>query len=251
MREFVFALEYESGCNSVADTLATYPDTTLRSLACHVSSESLWRVDRATGSPEALDALEEAFLNAEYFSDCLITEDCGADSETQILDRTDDALILYTYWERTSVCTSVPHLALEYLGDGLLFDTQREGRRYTWRIILANEANVHAFFTALQEEVGDCAGMEMLRLTELSPSPTSQSPSDETLSSEQRDALRAATEHGYYETPRQIDLSELADQLDIPRSTLSYRLQRAEAELAKHFVGTGNPLNAESLSSSL
>ena len=251
MREFVFALDYEPGCNSVADTLATYPETTLRSLACHVSSESLWRVDRATGSPEALTALEEAFLNAEYFSDCLITEDCGADSETEILDRTDNALILYTYWERTPVCTSVPHLALEYLGDGLLFDTRREGRRYTWRIILTNEANVHAFFTALQEEVGDCAGMEMLRLTELSPSPTPLSASEDTLSQEQRDALRAAIEHGYYETPRQTDLTELAEQLDIPRSTLSYRLQRAEAELAKHFVATGNPLKAESLSSSL
>ena len=250
MREFVFALDYEPGCNSVADTLATYPETTIRSLACHVSSESLWRVDRATGCPEALTALEKAFLNVEYFSDCLITEDCGADSETQILDRTDDTLILYTYWERTSICTSVPHLALEYLGDGLLFDTRREGRRYTWRIILTNEANVHAFFTALQEEVGGCAGMEMLRLTELSPRRTYPSASEETLSSEQRDALRAATEHGYYETPRQIDLSELAEQLDIPRSTLSYRLQRAEAELAKHFVGTGNPLEAESLSSS-
>ena len=251
MREFVFALDYESGCNSVADTLATYPETTIRSLACHVSSESLWRVDRVTGSPEALTALEEAFLNAEYFSDCLITEDCGADSETQILDRTDETLILYTYWERTPICTSVPHLALEYLGDGLLLDTRREGRRYTWRIILTNEANVHAFFTALQEEVGDCAGMEMLRLTELSPRRTYPSASDETLSREQRDALHAATEHGYYETPRQIDLSELAEQLDIPRSTLSYRLQRAEAELAKHFVGTDHPLEAESLSSSL
>ncbi|ELZ08665.1 helix-turn-helix domain-containing protein, partial [Natrialba aegyptia] len=42
---------------------------------------------------------------------------------------------------------------------------------------------------------------------------------------------------GYYETPRQIDLSELADRLDVPRSTLSYRLRRAEATLASTFVG--------------
>ncbi|ELY85169.1 bacterio-opsin activator HTH domain-containing protein [Natrialba taiwanensis DSM 12281] len=49
--------------------------------------------------------------------------------------------------------------------------------------------------------------------------------------------MQAAVEYGYYETPRQIDLSELADRLDVPRSTLSYRLRRAEATLASTFVG--------------
>ncbi len=41
MREFVFALEYDSGTNPVADVLEANPGTTVRSLSCHVTPESL------------------------------------------------------------------------------------------------------------------------------------------------------------------------------------------------------------------
>ncbi|RQG90126.1 transcriptional regulator [Natrarchaeobius halalkaliphilus] len=242
MREFVFALEYDPGTNPVADVLADYPDTSIRSLSCHVSADSLWRVDHASGSGEALEALERAYENADYFADCLVKDDCGADCEVQVLDRSNDTLVVYTYWERTSVCTSVPHVALEHLGDGLLFETYREGRRYRWRIVLGNEAPIHQFFDALGEEVGECTGMEMLRLTELDPQRAGIEP-EETLPDEQRDALRAAVDYGYYETPRAIELSDLADRLDVPRSTLSYRLRRAEATLATTFVDGSEPID--------
>ncbi|TKX76629.1 transcriptional regulator, partial [Halorubrum sp. SD626R] len=56
------------------------------------------------------------------------------------------------------------------------------------------------------------------------------------LSPEQEAALRAAVEHGYYETPRETDVGDLADHLGVPRSTLTYRLRRAEEQLAKRFV---------------
>lgn len=147
MRELVFALDYDPGCNPVADTLATHPEVAIRSLSCHVTPDSLWRVDHATGEREAVAALEDAYFEAEYCADCLVTDDCGADCEVQVLDRTEETLVLYTYWERTSICTSVPHLARDHLGSGLLFETRREGRRYTWRIILSNEANIHGFLT--------------------------------------------------------------------------------------------------------
>jgi predicted DNA binding protein len=244
MREFVFALDYEPGYNPVADTLATRPEVAIRSLSCHVTPESLWRVDHATGEREALAALEDAYFTAEYCSDCLVTEDCGADFQIQVLDRSNETLVLYTYWDRTPVCTSVPHLALDHLGTGLLFETRREGRRYTWRIILSNEADIHAFFDALRAEVGECAGMEMLRLTELTPRRSQTTQSGEILSTEQRETVHAAVEHGYYETPREIDLTELAETLDIPRSTVSYRLRRAEAELTKQFVAAGHPMDS-------
>ncbi|THE62927.1 winged helix-turn-helix transcriptional regulator [Salinadaptatus halalkaliphilus] len=236
MREFVFALEYEPGTNPVADVLAEYPETAVRSLSCHVSADSLWRVDHATGPDNALEALERAYANADYFADCLVKDDCGADCEVQVLDRSSDELVVYTYWERTELCTSVPHVALEHLGDGLLFETYREGRRYRWRIVLASDAPIHDFFDALGEEVGECTGIEMLRLTELDPGRNGIAP-DESIPLEQREALAAAVEHGYYETPREIELSELAERVGIPRSTLSYRLRRAEASLASAFVG--------------
>jgi predicted DNA binding protein len=245
MREFVFALEYDPGTNPVADVLAAHPDASIRSLSCHVTPDSLWRVDHATGPEEALAELEAAYETADYFADCLVKDHCGAECETQVLDRSSDTLVVYTYWDRTDVCTSVPHVALERLGEGLLFETYREGRRYRWRIVLASDAPIHDFFDALGEEVGECAGMEILRVTELDPDRGGfDSGPDDSLPDEQREALAAAVEHGYYETPRRIELDDLAENLDVPRSTLSYRLRRAEAALATTFVGEAESLEA-------
>ena len=63
------------------------------------------------------------------------------------------------------------------------------------------------------------------------------------LSGEKAAAIRAAVEHGYYETPRDVDVSELADHLDVPRSTLTYRLRRAEATIVKRHVAGERPLS--------
>jgi len=90
--------------------------------------------------------------------------------------------------------------------------------------------------------------MEMLRTTEASV-PTAAGRGDDgtaDLSAEQAAALRAAVEHGYYESPREVNVGELADHLDVPRSTLTYRLRRAEEQLAKQYVAdsqldTGRP----------
>ncbi len=53
---------------------------------------------------------------------------------------------------------------------------------------------------------------------------------------EQQAAVEAAVEHGYYRTPRDTSLTELAETLDVSRSTLQYRLQRAEAWIVRSFV---------------
>jgi predicted DNA binding protein len=236
MRELVFALEYEPGCNRVADTLADHPDARIRSLSLHATAEQLWRVDHATGTPEALDAIEEAFRNSDYYADCLATGDCGATQTTRVLDHTDDTLVLYSDWERTPDCASVPHIARDHLGDGVLFETRHEGRHYTWRVIHSGAGDVPAFFADLEAAVGDCARTEMLRTAETSASTGDAAGRSDDLSPEQEAALRAAVEHGYYESPREVDVGELADHLGVPRSTLTYRLRRAEEHLAKRHV---------------
>ena len=71
MRELVFALEYEPGANRVADVLAEHPSARIRSLSLHVTAEQLWRVDHATGPPEALADVEAAFIDADYYADCV------------------------------------------------------------------------------------------------------------------------------------------------------------------------------------
>jgi len=236
MRELVFALEYRPGHNGVADALADHPDARIRSLSLHATDERLWRVDHATGSPDALDAVEATVLDADYYADCLATADCGATRHTEVLDRTDGALVIYSRWTRTPDCASVPHIARDHLGEGLLFDTRHEGRHYTWRIIHSGAGDAAAFREALEAALGDGVQLEMLR-TAASEGPTGDAAAGpDGLSADQEAALRAAVAHGYYETPREVDVGGLADHLDVPRSTLTYRLRRAEAALARRYV---------------
>lgn len=247
MRELVFRLEYEPGYNELADVLASHPEVRIRSLSLHATPESLWRVDHVSGAGEALETVEETFLTTDYYADCLATDYCGATQRTQVLEHAADTLVLYSYWERTPACSSVPHLALEYLGDGALFETRHEGRVYTWRIIHTEAGDVRGFFEALETAIGDCATVTIDRLTEANP-PSDRSgtgrvaESEESLPEEQARALLAAVEYGYYETPRELSLGELADELDIPRSTLTYRLRRAESHLASQYVAAASPV---------
>lgn len=238
MREFVFALEFASESNPVADILADYPETRLRSLSCHVTVDTLWRVDHITGPAAALDAVAETVATADYYADCLVRRDCQGEWETRVLDQSSDTLILYSYWQRTVACTSIPHLALEHFGDGLIFETTWQGHRYQWRLILPDDAKLSAFHDALEAEIADTAGVDIVRIHDPSADTTGMTEvtAGPTLSPEQERALRTAFEHGYYETPREIETYELAEKLGIPGSTLSYRLRRAVAQLAAAYV---------------
>jgi len=226
MREIVFTVVHEPGMNPVADLLAEYPSARIRSLACHVTESALWRVDRATGPGAALDELED-LAGARYFTDCLVRDGCDGDWETTVLDRSESSLVLYSYWERTPSCDSVPHLAREHFGDGVVLDETWRGRRQRWRA-LAPDGPVGAFVEDVRA-VAD-ADIEFERVSDPAPD------HDAELPPKQADALAAAVEAGYYETPREIETYELAEQLGIPGSTLSYRLRRAEAWLAKRYV---------------
>jgi predicted DNA binding protein len=56
------------------------------------------------------------------------------------------------------------------------------------------------------------------------------------LTDKQRETLLAALERGYYDTPREMTLSELADELGMAASTTSEILHRAEGAVIKAFV---------------
>lgn len=50
------------------------------------------------------------------------------------------------------------------------------------------------------------------------------------------EALRAAYDRGYFEVPREIDLQELAAELDISHQALGERLRRAKADLVEQTI---------------
>ena len=58
----------------------------------------------------------------------------------------------------------------------------------------------------------------------------------ELLTDQQRELLVTAVELGYYDTPRECTLTELADEMELAKSTASVTLHRAEEAVVKEYV---------------
>ncbi|MFH5801153.1 helix-turn-helix domain-containing protein [Haladaptatus sp. CMAA 1911] len=235
MREFIFTIEYDSGVDPITDVFIDYPSTMAASMACCVTTRSMWRVDRITGSENALDELDTVYLDPQHCNECLGTENCHTPSEYSVLDREARQRTIYTYRPEIENCHSIPYRAAQQLGDGLLFQTIRYGSQYEWRVLMRDEAAVGELYDTIQQNLHDGVRIELNQLG----TPGYWSEEAVTIADlphEQREALTAAVEHGYYETPRETSVAEIADGVGVPRSTLQYRLQRAEAWLASRFV---------------
>jgi predicted DNA binding protein len=63
------------------------------------------------------------------------------------------------------------------------------------------------------------------------------------LTDRQRRVLRTAVDRGYYDTPRECTLTELATELDVAKSTLSEVLHRAEGRVLKRAVTSSTDLS--------
>jgi hypothetical protein len=70
--------------------------------------------------------------------------------------------------------------------------------------------------------------------------------SEQLLTDRQRWLVESAIEWGYYDTPRECSLTDLADKLDIAKSTCSETLHRAEERIVKEVVAEGTSKLAES-----
>lgn len=57
------------------------------------------------------------------------------------------------------------------------------------------------------------------------------------LTAKQRQTLELALKRGYYDRPREADLTDLAEELDISKSAVSQRLRTAERKLVKGVLG--------------
>ena len=61
------------------------------------------------------------------------------------------------------------------------------------------------------------------------------------LTDEQYEALRVAWDTGYFGVPREADLGDVADRLDISHQALSERLRRGHTNLIQETIGVGAP----------
>ena len=94
-----------------------------------------------------------------------------------------------------------------------------------WSVVASNDA-----LSALADEF-DEAGIEFEVETVTAGIDTA-----DPLTPRQRRVTRVAVERGYYETPRDCSLAELATALDLAKSTVSETLRRAERRLLAEYL---------------
>ncbi|QFU84749.1 helix-turn-helix domain-containing protein [Natronorubrum aibiense] len=67
------------------------------------------------------------------------------------------------------------------------------------------------------------------------------------LSVKQTELMERAIERGYYDTPRRVTLTELAEDVDIAKSTCSETLHRAEEKIIKQFATDTNAIETNDM----
>ena len=249
MREYVFDLEYDRGVHPVRDVFIDHPAVVATALDISIALESGWRVERLTGPENALDAVEAVYFD-EHCNDCTYpTSACDTELDYQVIEREPTARTVYRHVTDMSYCSSLGYLALETLGDGLVFDATQRGSSYEWRVLVPAERNVDGFHRALREDLptGVSLGVRRVGTPERWPHAGRSRPETD-LSFAQREALETARQLGYYDHPRAATMEDIAAELDLPLTTLRYRLRRAEAWATATALGTvptGEPDTSE------
>lgn len=236
MREYAFTAEYEPGADAVMDVFIEYPDLLGTALNISASSAGIWRVDRLVGPAAALDALEAVYTDESVCNECLGEhEECTISGEYEVVRERPGSRLVYAYSDGVTYCHSVPFLAGRIFGNGLSFDAQRRGDVYEWRVLVPGDPPIGDLFDSLVD--GLPAGVSV-SLGQVGTPSTWGDPTASLadLPHEQRRALETAIRQGYYATPREASLGDVAAVLGVPKSTLRYRLRRAEAWLTETVV---------------
>jgi hypothetical protein len=236
MREFTFDIEYETGADPVMDVFIEHPTLVAEALHGGITEDEFWRVERLTGPTAALDAVERLRLDETTRTESVTETDCSATRYHDVLDRSDDERVIYTHVEGVEDGESIQTLAGRYLPRGSLFCTSRREARHGWRIFMQSDEKVGLLYDALSANLRPGLSFQMGHLGE-AEGWGHDSLGSISLPPDQRRAMRAALDHGYYRMPREVTLDDLAAALDVPRSTLSYRLRRAEERLVTGYLG--------------
>jgi hypothetical protein len=236
MREFAFDIVYEAGSDPVMDVFIDQPTLVGEALHGCVAADRFWRIERLIGPKAALDAVERLRLDGTVRTASVTGTDCSATRYHDVLERSDDERVIYTHVEDIEGCESVQTLAGRYLPHGSLYCTTRREDRHGWRIFVKSDGKVGLLYDALGANLREGLSFRMGHLRDAEQW-GHDSLGSIALPPDQRTAMRAALDHGYYRTPREVTLEELATTLDVPRSTLSYRLRRAEERLVTGYLG--------------
>ncbi|WP_226010729.1 helix-turn-helix domain-containing protein [Halomicrobium salinisoli] len=195
--------------------------------------EDVWIGELSRGYPEAefrvLAAVPDedggvglAEVTAEQLADVLgEMRDLAAVTGLELLGQ----------WEETALVqfeTSRPLLLLAVQGSGVPLEmpfTLADGEA-RWEI------------TAPQERLSDLGEqLDEFGIPFRVDRVTQHVETEQLLTESQLELVQAAVENGYYDTPRDCSLTDLADEVGIAKSTCSETLHRAEEKIVKRFVG--------------
>lgn len=235
MREFAFTIEYEEGADPLMDAFIEYPETHARAMNCHVSADSMWRVDRFAGPEAALERIEDVFESGDHCTECLGSRDCHTNWEHELIADHPSRRTIYTYRPCAGDCYSIPQFACMFLGDGFLCDAERRANQYHWRFLMREGGDPNGLYETLKGELRDGLSMSFQQIQDSSHW-ADEAVSLAELPYEQREAIEMAVQMGYYQTPRDASMNDIADALSVPHSTLQYRLQAAESWIIGCFV---------------
>jgi predicted DNA binding protein len=235
MREFQFSLSYQTWVDEYADTLRRHDSLRSEAIVSCLDPTELWRLELVTGDTEALEALDPLLTDESLDRESISARDCRARRCHSVIESDATHRIVYTYVGDVSYCDAVPLIAAQYLDGGSLFEVVRADGESHWRVLMQDDETVGMVYDTLTGRLADGITFEFGHL-EPAVGWRGDLLGVQSLPEEQRELLELAVERGYFETPREVTLSELADELELPRSTASYRLRRAVAELATGYV---------------
>lgn len=233
MREFVFCLRFERGADGVMDAFIEAPGARSEAFVCSLAGDRLWRLERVVGGEDALDRIESRLLAPG--GEAIGERPCECERYVDRLDGGPDRRVVYTYMQGIERCDTVPGLANRYLDGGLVFRTTRHEGEQRWQLLMQDDEKVGLLYDTLTGALRDGIAFEFGHLDEAGAWATDLL-SSLSVPPEQHDVLATAASMGYYETPSETTLDEIADRLDLPRSTVSYRLRRAEAQLVEYYL---------------
>jgi Predicted DNA binding protein len=235
IREFEFVLQFESGADELMDVFRQHDSLSLWSSAIFVSNKHMWRLDRAKGTAEALSAFDEVFLDDTRCNECFDVHECETERTYHVLEKRETSRTIYTLRQEIEACRSVPYFILGRVEEGIVFESRRVGSEYRWRVLFPGDCSIGEVYDSIESDLRDGVSLSLSHIS----SAGSWNATDRVISEFSPDhwqALQAAVEHGYYERPRDVTVSDLAAILDEPRSTVQYRLRTAEDRIISQFV---------------
>ncbi|WP_367996086.1 helix-turn-helix domain-containing protein [Haloferax volcanii] len=234
MREFVFTIEYDRGVDEVMDLFIDNPDLYARSMVINATTEAVWGIEKIVGPAAVLDEFDDAL---DHLADSAGTTGmCGApvtEYEYTILSTNAESRKIHWLRREGDGPRSIPLVAVKHIGEGLIMRTERRGDQYRWRMLIDGAvSNIHK---KVRSNLREGLSLTVERLG-TPPCLLEDGRVQQNLTPEQKSALKAAIERGYYEEPRQQSVTEIAEDVGVSRSTFQYRLNRAEAWLAQQFA---------------